>query len=198
MLKPALAAVALALGLSACASMYDAPKPALKDGEIALPADYTNWPVFLKGVQRPDAKQVRDIYVNTVGVTAQPGKPFPNGTQFAMELYSVKLDADGKPVLDADGKLVKDKLTKVFLMEKGEGWGASAPDGLKTGDWVYASYDAAGKNLGAGTQACRACHVPLADKDFVPRYDEYFQKRAAWHSAPLAALSPAELRVAVR
>jgi hemoglobin len=25
---------------------------------------------------------------------------------------------------------------------------------------------------------CRACHLPLADKDYVFRYDEYFQKRA--------------------
>jgi hemoglobin len=201
MFRTSLLATALVLGLSACASMYDTPavaekapvKAALKDGEIPLPAGYASWPVFLKDIQRPDIKQVRDIYVNTTGTTAKAGQPFPNGTQFVMELHSVKLDAEGKPALDADGKLVKDKLSKVFVMEKGEGWGASAPEGLKTGDWVYASYDAAGKNQGAETQACRACHVPHAAKDWVPRYDEYFQKRAAWHTAPLAMLSTDEI-----
>jgi hemoglobin len=29
-----------------------------------------------------------------------------------------------------------------------------------------------------GFTKCRACHTPLAQKDFVHRYDEYFQTRA--------------------
>jgi hemoglobin len=27
------------------------------------------------------------------------------------------------------------------------------------------------------TATCRACHLPLTDKDYIFRYDEYFQKR---------------------
>ena len=45
--------------------------------------------------------------------------------------------------------------------------GAGLPAGrgsAKQGEAVYAA-------------KCRACHAPLAQKDFVHRYDEYFEKR---------------------
>lgn len=198
MLKPTLVAAALALTLAGCA-MYGSSTPALKDGDIALPQNYTAWPVFLTGIDKAAAKQIRDIYVNTRGAAAQPGQPFPEGTEFAMEIHSVKLDAEGNPVKGADGKLVKDKLSKVFLMAKGAGWGASAPEGLKNGDWVYAAYDASGKNQGADMNACRACHLPLTDKDFVHRYDEYFQKRASVGAQHFATLPVGErLALAVK
>jgi hypothetical protein len=32
---------------------------AINDGSVPLPKHYTHWAVFLKDVQRPDAKQVR-------------------------------------------------------------------------------------------------------------------------------------------
>lgn len=53
-----------------------AAKP-LEDGEVALPTGYTSWPKFLASVQRPDVKQVRDIYVNPTGYQATAGSPFP-------------------------------------------------------------------------------------------------------------------------
>ena len=116
-----------------------APVVKLKDGELPLAADYKSWPVFLKDVQRPDAKQVRDIYINTVGSKTAAGKPFPNGTVSVMELYKAKENADGTLSKGADGKLEKGALLKVFVMGKGEGWGESAPAGMKNGDWKYSS-----------------------------------------------------------
>jgi hypothetical protein len=188
MMKIVLTSIALALTLTACGSMGDKlAEVAPKDGELALP-DYKSWPVYLTGVQRPDAKQVRDIYINPVGTTAVAGAPFPNGTRSVMEIYAVKLNPDGTPTLE-DGKLVKDKLIKIFVMAKGENWGASAPAALKNGDWIYSSFDGAGVRNGTDMSSCRACHLPLSAKDYVQRYDEYFQKRAGLNSAPLAALS---------
>lgn len=154
-----------------------------KDGDVQVPADYKSWPKFLSQVQRPDAKQVREIYINPTGQRASAGKPFPNGTVFVMENYAVVALPDGALQKGSDGKLVKGQLVRVFVMEKGAGWGANAPAGLQNGDWVYSAFLADGKPSGDNMAACRSCHLPLADKDYVHRYDEYFQTRAATPAA---------------
>lgn len=167
--------------MAACSPMpTQAPVAQLKDGELAVPADYKGWPRFLSAVQRPDAKQVREIYMNTAATTGTAAKGFPNGTVFVMENFAAAENADGTLRQGPDGKLVKGALLRVFVMGKNEGWGASAPDGLKNGDWVYAAYMAGGEKAPDSTLTCRACHLPLtASKDFVHRYDEYFAKVAA-------------------
>lgn len=149
-----------------------------RDGELALPANYSTWPVFLSGVQRPDLKQIRDIWINPVGHATPAGKPFPNGTLMVMELHKVQQNADGTPALDGDGKMRKAGLAKVFVMGKDAGWGQDVPPEQRTGNWIYAAYDAAGAKTADNPATCRACHVPLADKDYVARVDEYFAKRA--------------------
>ncbi len=168
-----IAGIVAAAGLVACAAMQTASVP--KDGDLALPVDYKSWPVFVKKVQKPDA--VRDLYVNPVGARTAKGQMFPNGTQFVMEIYHAKKAPDGSFERDAVGQLVKDKLVKVFVMAKGEGWGQGVPDNIKTGAWVYAAYGPDGEPLKANFAECRACHVPLAQKDFVHRYDQYFEQR---------------------
>ena len=169
-----------ALFVVSCAEMAPAPVVKYKDAEMPLPADYKSWPKFLIEIQRPDVKQVRDIYVNAKGYAASKGATFPNGTIFVMENYKVDENADGTPKKNMDGKLVKGPLLRAFVMGKGEGWGASAPEGLRNGDWVYASYGADGKPTQDPIAPCRACHLPLTGKDFVHRYDEYFEKRGGY------------------
>lgn len=147
-----------------------------RDGELSFPSDYKNFPVFLKEIQKKNA--VRDLYVNKKGSMTQKGQAFPNGTQLVMAIFSVKADANGTPSKGSDGKLVKDKLAKVYLMEKGSGWGANAPKDLKNGDWIFSAFSADGKPIKVDYSKCRNCHLPLGEsKDFVHRYDEYFGKR---------------------
>ena len=169
---------ALTLSLVACAPMSPSPPMVqLKDGEMTLPADYKSWAKFLSAVQRPDAKQVREIYMNTRAKAGTAAGGFPNGTLFVMENYAAAANADGTLKQGADGKLVKGDLLRVFMMGKNKGWGQSAPDGLKNGDWIYTAYLANGTRAADLTVACRACHLPLVTKDFVHRYDEHFRQR---------------------
>ena len=185
--RSVLALAAASLVLASCAPMPAQPPVApvapvtpLNDGELAVPANYRNWPKFLSAVQRPDAKQVREIYLNTVGTGGTAAKGFPNGTVFVMENFAAAANPDGTLTQGAGGALVKGDLLRVFVMGKNEGWGASAPEGLKNGDWIYAGYLANGEKSADSTLSCRACHLPLtANKDFVHRYDEYFAKAAA-------------------
>ena len=185
--RSVLALAAASLVLASCAPMPAQPPVApvapvtpLNDGELAVPANYRSWPKFLSAVQRPDAKQVREIYMNAVGTGGTAAKGFPNGTVFVMENFAAAANPDGTLTQGAGGALVKGDLLRVFVMGKNEGWGASAPEGLKNGDWIYAGYLANGGKSADSTLSCRACHLPLtANKDFVHRYDEYFAKAAA-------------------
>lgn len=167
--------ISAAVFLASCAQTPSAPPPPkLKDGELALPANYKSWPVSLKGVERPDVKQVRDIYFNDVGAKAKKGEKFANGTVSVMEIHKAKANPDGTLAKDANGKLIKDGLAKVFMMGKGEGWGDSVPANLKNGDWIYTAYLGDGKPAPDPIVACRTCHLPFGEaKDFTARYGEY-------------------------
>ena len=164
----------LAFVLAACSHAPSPPPAPVADGQLATPADYETWRPFLTNVQRPDNGQVRDIYVNEVGAKTTPGSAFANGSVFVMELYAAVANADGTLATGADGKLVRGELKKIFVMGKGEGWGATYPDAsLRNGDWVYAAYLADGTTRAPDDLVtCRACHLPHAEKDFVHRYDE--------------------------
>lgn len=175
MLHHRLALIAATLILTSCTTMPP-PKP-LNDGELALSADYSSWPTFLSAVQRPDSKQVREIYMNEVGAAATASSGFADGTVFVMENYAAKTNADGSLATGPDGKLVKGNLLRVFVMGKGAGWGQAVPPALRNGNWIYASYLPGGEKAPDDLNACRGCHVPAASKDYVQRYDEHFAQK---------------------
>lgn len=174
-------ATILATGLVGCAQTPPASQAQkFKDGELPVPENYMGWPKFLSEIQRSDTKQVREIYINPIGHSIKMGEVFPNGSISVMEIYKAREAADGTPLKGADGKFVKGELLKVGVMGKGAGWGDSVtPRELKNGDWVYSMYLADGKTKAPDElSTCRVCHLPLADKDYIFRYDEYFQKRS--------------------
>ena len=175
-------AMVLTTVLIGCAQVPPTPIAQIKysDGELPIPTEYKSWPKFLSDIQRTDTKQVREIYINPIGHSAKMGETFPNGTLSVMEIYKAREAADGTPLKGGDGKFVKGELLKVAVMGKGAGWGDSVtPPELRNGDWIYAMYLADAKTKAPDdTSTCRACHLPLTDKDYIFRYDEYFQKRA--------------------
>lgn len=170
----AVAAAVAAAGLTwGCATK----PPPVKDGELPVPGDYKTWPKFLSAVQRPDAKQVREIYMSPASSGATAAGGFGNGTVFVMENYAARARADGTLETGPDGKLVKGDLLRVFVMGKNAGWGADVIEPLRNGNWVYAAWLPSGQKAPDDINTCRACHLPLASKDFVPRYDEHFASR---------------------
>ncbi len=146
-----------------------------KDGELKFPAKYEKFPRFISGIQKP--KHVRDLFINKTGAQAKKGEALPNGSILVMEIYNAKKGSDGNPVKRPDGRNAKDNLAKVFIMEKGAGWGKNAPKGLQNGDWIFSAFSAEGNPIKVNYTKCRQCHQPLKDKDYVHRYDQYFDTR---------------------
>lgn len=169
------ALVGIGMVLTGCMVVPPAPVAVLDDGEQALP-NYKSagWKPFLLNVQRPDAKQVRDIYMNDVAASATQASGFAHGSTLVMENYEAVTNPDGTLAKGADGKLVKGKLVAIFVHGKNVGWGQKALDALKNGNWIYTAYTPTGAKGSQDLNTCRACHLPLKDKDFVHRYDEFF------------------------
>ena len=156
---------AVIFSLVGCASMSMAPTAhsggTPKDGELEFPKDYNTFSTFLKGIQKPNA--VRDLYINKTGAEAHHGKPFANGSILVMEIYNAKKGTGGEFEKDGQGNLIKDGLAKVYVMKKGEAWGAHVPEGLKNGDWIYSAFKPNGDRLEVDYAKCRSCHLPLGE-----------------------------------
>ena len=103
-LRTTVSALVLMTTLLAGCAMFSPAAP--KDGELALPADYKSWPKFLSAVQRPDVKQIREIYMNPAARQATAAGGFPNGTVFVMENFAARARADGTLETGPDGKLI--------------------------------------------------------------------------------------------
>ena len=154
--------IGLMLSVIGCADMSRTPSAQSgstpKDGELAFPSDYKSYPTFIQGIQKPNA--VRDLYINQIGAKAGQGEPFANGSVLVMEIYNAKKDGDGSFVKDRDGHLVKNGLAKVFVMQKGAGWGNNAPQSLKNGDWIYSAFNSNGDRL--NVEYCQVPKLPYA------------------------------------
>ncbi len=143
MWRPTLALLAVSSIVAGCALM--APGKPLNDGELAAPADYKSWPKFLSAVQRADAKQVREIYMNPAAAGATAAGGFANGSVLVMENWAARANPDGTLGTGPDGELVKGDLLRVFVMGKGPGWGQGAIEPMRNGNWVYSTFLANGR-----------------------------------------------------
>ncbi len=122
-----------ALAVVGCGGMMASEMAKPKDGQLAFPADYKSWPKFLTGVQKAEAKQVRDLYINTTGARASQGQSFANGTTMVMELYKAT-EKDGALETGPDGKLVKGALAKIFVSSTGTTNTSRSAGGCNTKD----------------------------------------------------------------
>ena len=163
MWKPVVCVTALAAAMICTEVLGQTAAP--KDGELPLP-DYKSWDVFLKDVQKPDTKQIRDIYINAVGAGVDAGSPLPDGSSLVMEIYAAT---------EADGGLAKGDLSKVFVMTKQAGWGGNSA--IPNGGWVYGAFEADGSAAQVDYNTCRSCHVPVAADDFVHKLGDYIAAR---------------------
>lgn len=136
--------------------------------KVSFPSGYKSELLYTT-VDRPDNKQVRDIYTSLEAIkAAKTGRPLPSGTVITMEVYGAKVDEKGEPLKDVKGRFIKGNIVGIFVMEKQTGWGTEYPDDLRNGEWEYARFTPDGKpQRPLDTKPCFQCHKPLSNQDFV-------------------------------
>lgn len=98
--------------------------------------------------------EVEDILTSRAAIDAvKAGQPMPYGTHVVIRFHR-------------DGEI-----TRYFVMQNGEGWGADNPDG-RTADWQFQWFNADGSvNLAENTARCQACHSSRAEQQFLFTHD---------------------------
>ncbi len=141
---------------------------------VTFPADYKDTFSHFMTSQRWDNNQVRELFASASAMAgAAEGGALPDGAQLAMEVYAAEVDDEDEPILDGDGNLQAAALKLIAIMEKGAGWGDDYPPSLRNGDWEYAFFTTEGELMAdVDTSACRECHLPYADEDFVIHRDQ--------------------------
>ena len=142
---------------------------ALEDRVLTLPSDFrTALDKYLIADRINNEDQAISIYANAVAREgARTDGTLPFGSIIVAELHAVKTDADGEIVESGVGRRIPTDLKAIVMMERREGWDDQYPDDLKVGDWEFEIFSPAGENLGKDTTACRECHHPLTDTEYV-------------------------------
>jgi hypothetical protein len=135
--------------------------------KVDYPKSYQSTYTKLDQIDRYDNKTVRILYVNSIALSAEPGKPLPSGSVLLLEVRAAQLGPDGNPRLDSQGRFIPgDQIQSVNVQEKRTGWSAEVDEKIRNTDWEYAIFDINGVRRTASTQACMTCHKPRAADDF--------------------------------
>lgn len=168
--KSSRAALLAACAIGGVTAMAVAQQALVPPGpnKLAFPAGYDKG-VLYATLDRWDNKQYREFWTSAdVVKAAKEGKPIPDGAVITLAAYSIKVDADGKPLKDANGRFIKDKLAAVNPMMKKKGAADDIPASIRNGDWIYQSFTPDGQvNDKANLTACYQCHLPFAKDDYL-------------------------------
>ena len=141
--------------------------------QIKFPKDYrstfTNY-LSLDRTQNPD--QVIRLFANDIAMQG-PGADgkLPYGSVLVAEIHKAKKDADGNVMTSDLGRRMRGGLALIAIMERGEGWGENYPDGLRNGNWDFATFKPDGSVADKDLNACRACHAPLVATNHLFSYE---------------------------
>jgi len=142
--------------------------PNVAKTNLTFPENYKATFVHYHTLNFPATKQLRRYFANPAAIAAaKAGKPLPEGSFILAEVYSAKVDAEGKPVAGADGFFVPEKHLFYTAMGTGAGWGNGVPDALRNGNWNYGVFTLEKQHRPINQAECYACHKPLDKDSFV-------------------------------
>jgi plastocyanin len=138
---------------------------------VGFPEGYQDDFTVFYTFDRPDRKQVREIYANDIANSVGQGEPFPYGSILVMETWSTQQDENGNVILDDQGRYTRDSLGGIFIMRKEQGFGEEYSH-LRSGEWEYVAFrpDGTYSTPPERTANCAFCHQgATAENDFVFR-----------------------------
>lgn len=153
--------------------------PGTSQDRVGYPEGFRdNWQILYM-MDRPDTRRVLVTYANDPAMSVERGQQgnYPYGSMIAQEQYSIKMDAQGAPVLDENGRFIQDALvSNLNVMRKEAGFGMEYA-AIRTGEWEYVAYRP-DKTLATAPQAsgvCANCHLQAGGgKDWVFRANLHF------------------------
>ena len=150
---------------------------AVNNQDMSFPKNYRQDFVYYKTVNRPDNKQVRDLYANKAAIDSyQTTGKLAADSMIVMEVYRAMLDSAGNPLVGDDGYYKKNTLAAYAVMESQTGFGKKVSKKLRNADWNYAFFTSDKKhNANVDKAACYACHQPLGDQEYMFSYDTFKQ-----------------------
>ena len=158
-------------------SKPSAASKAVNNQDLAFPVNYKQDFVYYKTVNRPDNKQVRDLYANKAAVESykRSGK-LAADSMIVMEVYRAMLDDSGNPITGSDGYYKKSTLAAYAVMENQTRFGQTISARLRNADWNYAFFTAEKQhNTNVDKAGCYACHQPLGKEEHMFSYDTFKQ-----------------------
>lgn len=136
--------------------------PSMAATRVTFPERHKESFIRYHTINFPARKQVHHFYANKAALqAAKAGQPLPDGAVLLVEVYSVRLDFDDKPMMGSDGFLEAESLLAYSVMARDAGWGAEIPEMLRNDNWNYAAFAADGKPRAVNQAECLACHKPL-------------------------------------
>jgi hypothetical protein len=139
----------------------------MASARVAFPEGHRETFVRYHAINFPARKQVHHLYANRTALqAARAGKPLPDGSVLLVEVHSVRLDFDDKPMKGKDSLLEAEDVLGYSVMAREAGWGADIPDMLRNDNWNYAAFTADRKPRTINQAECLACHKPLERSSF--------------------------------
>jgi hypothetical protein len=144
--------------------------PALATDNVPQPVNpagqWSEYEMILQ-TDQPLRGTLRQVYVDKASwQTARQTKQLPYGTKIVARDFEAVPDDKGGWKL-ADNRLVPGKPTTVLIQQKEKGWGITHPENIRTGEWEFAIFTAAGAQIPVNPEKdCMPCHKEVAATDY--------------------------------
>ena len=128
--------------------------------------DWSEYEMILQ-TDQPLRGTLRQVYVDkTSWQTARLTRQLPYGTKLVARDFEAVPDGKGGWKLE-NGHFVPGKPTTVLIQQKEKGWGATHPEDIRTGEWEFAIFTAAGAQIPVNPEKdCMPCHKEVAATDY--------------------------------
>ena len=144
---------------------------------VEFPRDFRQTMSLYTTVDRSDGK-VYEIFINRTALEVwRAERRLPNGTQFVIESFNARRDANGQFSRNAQGRLIKgESENEIHVTEKRSNWannGEQTTIGMlfgsptQNGTWRVGAFDPRdGRRVTVDIAECHKCHLDRRAEDF--------------------------------
>jgi hypothetical protein len=140
-----------------------------EENRVSLPKHYKkDFVAYLSLDRVQNHDQFIKLFANDIAMKGKDSNgKLADGAVLVAEVYSVKKNDDGSVKTTMLNRRVQDKLLLIAVMEKQERFGLKPGSVIDTGHWDFGAYKPNGEIAPKNLDACRGCHTPLKERDYI-------------------------------